>query len=149
MTDKDKTNERMFIIRDFLDEFYNKTVFRSANKSGANIPPSLIKFLFAFVDPDIEYPIGEIAKNARVKRSTITDMVDRMEKDKIAERIRDPKDRRLVKVKLTSKGKRMRKDFYKRRHNEFQKIFEQLGDKKTSRFISHLNEARKLLKQIT
>jgi DNA-binding MarR family transcriptional regulator len=149
MKNEDITNERMFIIRDFLDEFYNKTVFRDGDKSGANISPSLIKFLFAFTDPDLEYPIGEIGRNARVKRSTITDMVDRMEKDKIAERMRDTEDRRIVKVRLTAKGKKMRKDFYKRRREEFLEIFEQLGNKDTSCFISHLNEALKILRQIT
>ncbi|MFC1591305.1 MarR family winged helix-turn-helix transcriptional regulator [Thermodesulfobacteriota bacterium] len=147
-TKLDNIDNQMFVIKEFIDEFYNKTVFSSENSSGSDLSPSLIKSLFAFADENVEYPIGELGENARVKRSTMTDMVDRMERDGIAERVRDPEDRRLVKVRLTGKGKQIRQEFYIKRRAEFENVFSQLQKDEVRDFIHHLAEASKILKKI-
>ena len=144
----DDIDYQMNIIKFFIDEFYNKTVFRSANKNGADLSPSFIKSLFAFVNPDADYPIGELGKNARVKSSTMTDMVDRMEDEGLAERVRDKNDRRLVRVRLTKKGKKTRQEFYKKRRKEFESIFNQLAPEDVHKFIKNMSEATEILKKI-
>ncbi|MBW1856166.1 MAG: MarR family transcriptional regulator, partial [Deltaproteobacteria bacterium] len=100
----------MLVIKDFIDEFYNKTLFQSGKVLNSDLTPSQIKSLFAFRVDDEEYPIGELGRNARVKSSTMTDMIDRLEKEKIVERIRDDGDRRVVKVRLTDKGKKIKRE---------------------------------------
>ena len=90
---------KMAVIKDFMDVFYDETLFKNGKKKDSDLPPSTIKSLFAFPDENKAYPIGELADNARVKGSTITDMVDRLERDGIAERVRISGDRRVVKVK--------------------------------------------------
>ena len=144
----DNIDYQMNIIKFFIDEFYNKTVFRSENKSGTDLSPSFIKSLFAFVNPEEDYPIGELGKNARVKSSTMTDMVDRMEDEGLAERVRDKNDRRLVKVRLTKKGKKTRQEFYKKRRSEFESIFNQLAPEEVHKFIKNMSEATEILKKI-
>ena len=144
----DNIDYQMNIIKFFIDEFYNKTVFRSENKSGTDLSPSFIKSLFAFVNPEEDYPIGELGRNARVKSSTMTDMVDRMEDEGLAERIRDRNDRRLVKVRLTKKGKKTRQEFYKKRRGEFESIFNQLAPEDVHKFIKNMSEATEILKKI-
>ena len=69
---------QMLIIKDFIDEFYNKTVFHGGIALNSDLTPSQIKSLFAFEKDDHEYPIGELGRNARVKSSTMTDMIDRL-----------------------------------------------------------------------
>ncbi|RPF55437.1 MarR family winged helix-turn-helix transcriptional regulator [Aquisalibacillus elongatus] len=49
--------------------------------------------------------IGELSKKMYLAFSTTTDLVDRMEKSNLIERIRDPKDRRVVRIHLLDKGK--------------------------------------------
>ena len=139
---------QMNIIKNFIDEFYNKTVFKSENENGTDLSPSFIKSLFAFESIDKEYPIGELGKNARVKSSTMTDMVDRMEKAGLAERVRDNNDRRLVKVRLTEKGKQTRQEFYKKRRSEFASLFNQLDPDEVHKFIKNLSEATEILNKI-
>ena len=139
---------KMLIVKEFIDEFYQKTVFRSGKIDSGDIKPSLIKSLFAFDDPGEEYPIGELARKARVKTSTITDMVDRMERDKIATRVRDKEDRRIVKIKLTEKGKKLRHKFYLQRREEFRNMFKQLKKKEIDEFIRHLAGATEILRKI-
>ena len=144
----DNIDYQMNIIKFFIDEFYNKTVFRSENKSGTDLSPSFIKSLFAFVNPEEDYPIGELGKNASVKSSTMTDMVDRMENEGLVERVKDKNDRRLVKVRLTKKGKKTRQEFYKKRRKEFESIFNQLAPEDVHKFIKNMSEATEILKKI-
>ena len=144
----DTINSRMRVIRDFIDEFYNKTIFKNGKKSDLDLSPTVIKMLFAFLDEEASYPIGRLADNAHVKRSTITDMVDRLEKDALLERITDARDRRVVKVRLTDKGRKLKSDFTRMCRSEFQDIFSQLSKTETDTLIHHLEEAHNLLKKI-
>ena len=144
----DTLDAKMSVIKDFIAAFYDETLFRNGKKMAADLSPSFIKSLFAFADEDKSYPIGELGENARVKSSTMTDMVDRLERDGIAERIRDNGDRRVVKVRLTTKGKKIRREFSKRRREEFQTLFSQLKEEDTLHLIYHLEEASKILRKI-
>lgn len=49
--------------------------------------------------------IGELSKKMYLAFSTTTDLVDRMEKNELIVRIRDPKDRRVVRIHLLDKGR--------------------------------------------
>ncbi|MDC3412571.1 MarR family transcriptional regulator [Aquibacillus sp. 3ASR75-11] len=49
--------------------------------------------------------IGELSNKIHLAFSTTTDLVDRMEKNNIVERIRDAKDKRVVRIHLLDKGK--------------------------------------------
>ena len=139
---------RMFVVKDFIDEFYNKTLFQSGKISNPELTPSQIKSIFAFEEEDKEYPIGKLGKNAQVKRSAITNMIDCLEKEGIAERVRDGEDRRVVKVRLTGKGRKVRREFIQRRRKEVEKIFSKLSEKDKDSLLHHLEEAYHILQKI-
>ena len=52
-------------------------------------------------------PLGELSKKMYLRPSTITGLVDRLEKRGYVARVRDQRDRRVIKILLTSKGKRL------------------------------------------
>jgi len=140
---------QMLIVRDFIDEFYNKTVFQhGGSSSGSDLSPTIIKSLYAFQDENQAYPIGELGRNARVKSSTITDMVDRLERDGIAERYKDNGDRRIIKVRLTEKGKKIRREFTSKRRKEFEALFAKLDEKEKRALLHHLEGAYQILRKI-
>ena len=141
-------NAQMVVVRQFMDEFYNKTVFQEEGNLSSDLTASQIKSLFAFQDDGKAYPIGELGRNARVKRSTITDMVDRLERDGIAERFREDGDRRVVKVRLTDKGKKIRREFYLKRRKEMEAIFSKFDENERRALLNHLKGAYQLLKKI-
>ena len=139
---------QMLIIKDFIDEFYNKTVFHGGRALNSDLTPSQIKSLFAFEKDDHAYPIGEMGKNARVKSSTMTDMIDRLEKDGIAERIRDDGDRRVVKVRLTNKGKKIKRQLSVKMRTGVEEAFSHLSEDEKKILIGHLRGAYQILKRI-
>ena len=141
-------NTQMLVVKDFIDEFYNKTLFQSGKVLNADLTPSQIKSLFAFKENDKGYPIGELGRNARVKSSTMTDMIDRLEKDGIVERIRDDRDRRVVKVCLTSKGKNIKRKFTQKSRKDVGAAFSKLSEEEKKSLLDHLKGAYQILKKI-
>jgi DNA-binding MarR family transcriptional regulator len=141
-------NAQMLVIKDFIDEFYNKTLFQSGKVLNSDLTPSQIKSLFAFRVDDEEYPIGELGRNAQVKSSTMTDMIDRLEKEKIAERIRDDGDRRVVKVRLTDKGKKIKREFTQKTRKGVETAFSKLSEEEIRTLLDHLKGAYQILKKI-
>ena len=144
----DVLDTRMFVVKDFIDEFYNKTLFQSGKVVNPELTPSQIKSIFAFEEEDKEYPIGKLGKNAQVKRSAITNMIDCLEKEGIAERVRDGIDRRVVKVRLTGKGRKIRREFIQRRRKEVEKVFSKLSEKDKDALFHHLEGAYHILQKI-
>jgi len=137
----------MIILRNFIDELYAKTVFRNGRIGEQEPTPGTIKFLFAFENSDGQYPIGILGRRARIKRSTITDLADRMEHEGLAERVRSGHDRRVVAVRLTEKGRKMREIFSGQRKREIQSLFARLHPDEIERLIACLAEATAILKR--
>jgi len=108
---------------------------------------SEIKALSAFRG-ERDYTMGELSKNAQVTMSSMTEMIDKLEKKGIAERGRDVNDRRVVKVKLTSKGKKLRKEFMQKRFKDMMDIFGKLSEKELNELIASLKRARCILEKV-
>ncbi|MGB8956666.1 MAG: MarR family transcriptional regulator [Tumebacillaceae bacterium] len=51
--------------------------------------------------------IGELSSKLYLAYSTTTDLVDRMERNELVERVRDTNDRRVVRLHMKAKGKEM------------------------------------------
>jgi DNA-binding MarR family transcriptional regulator len=68
---------------------------------------SLAKFgvLARLVAAGEPLPLSTLAERSACVRSNITQLVDRLESDKLVVRVPDPRDRRLVRAALTSEGR--------------------------------------------
>jgi DNA-binding MarR family transcriptional regulator len=139
--------EKIMEVKDFYIEFFKKTLVMDGRKSGFDFTLSEIKALGAFRG-DKDYTMGELSKNAQVAMPSMTEMVDKLEKHGIAERYRDGNDRRVVKVRLTSEGKRLRKEFMQKRLKEMKEIFGKLSEIELNDLIESLKRARRILEKI-
>jgi len=139
--------EKIMEVKDFYIEFFKKTLVMDGRKSGFDFTLSEIKALGAFRG-DKDYTMGELSKNAQVAMPSMTEMVDKLEKHGIAERYRDENDRRVVKVRLTSKGKRLRKEFMQKRLKEMKEIFGKLSEIELNDLIESLKRARRILEKV-
>ncbi|SER75572.1 DNA-binding transcriptional regulator, MarR family [Gracilibacillus ureilyticus] len=59
--------------------------------------------------------IGELSQKIHLAFSTTTDLVDRMEKNGIVKRVKDSKDRRVVRIHLLDEGKEIIKEVVEKR----------------------------------
>jgi DNA-binding MarR family transcriptional regulator len=147
-TKPEDLNSQLIVVREFIEELFDKTLFREVGNLSSDLSQSQIKSMSAFRDENKAYSIGELRKNARVKRSTISVMVDRLERDGIAERFREDGDRRVVKVRLTEKGKKNRSEFYQKRRKEMEAIFSKLPEKESRALLDYLHKAYQILRKI-
>jgi DNA-binding MarR family transcriptional regulator len=67
--------------------------------------PQFIALQWLFEDEDMT--IGDLSSKMFLACSTTTDLVDRMEKNKLVERVKDNKDRRIVRIHLLDEGVRI------------------------------------------
>jgi DNA-binding MarR family transcriptional regulator len=76
-------------------------------------PPQFVALQWLFEEGDMT--IGELSNKMYLACSTTTDLVDRMEKNLLVERVKDMGDRRVVRIHLLEEGKRIIDEVIKKR----------------------------------
>lgn len=89
-------------------------------------PPQFQALLYLVKEENLT--IGELSKKMYLACSTITDLVDRMEKNKMVKRVRDQKDRRVVRVSVLSKGHKIIEKVLNARREYLRDILGDLDD---------------------
>lgn len=89
------------------------------NISGFNGAQGRILFVL-WAEDDI--PISELARKTGLAKTTLTSMLDRMEKQALVERVCSPADRRTVRIRLTDTARQFR-DRYEQVSEEMNQIF--------------------------
>ncbi len=72
------------------------------NHHGVNLAQSFV--LFSLLEND-GLTLSEVSSRAQIENSSLTTMVDRLEKENLVQRRLYPQDRRVVKVYLTDEGR--------------------------------------------
>lgn len=99
------------------------------------------KILYLLAKNDYVYQ-NQLAKLAQIKPGSLTQVLEKMEKDQLIIRERDENDRRLVYVRLSAAGK---KQFAKnvQYHHDFQRFMtEPLSEEEMASFITTLGKLR-------
>ncbi len=102
----DHTKQIIFSIRRLIQasELYTKELNKKYQISAAQLNCILTLEEFGPLPP------SQIARNMMVKSSTVTGVVDRLEKKGFAERMRNSPDRRVITIQLTEAGKKLAKN---------------------------------------
>ncbi len=137
----------MHSLRKLFAKLFNQISKSGRTLAGVSISMSQLKALLAFHD-DRDYSMGELSKNALVKMPSMTEMVDRLEGSGILERMRDPDDRRVVKVRMTEKGRSQHKELIDKRRDEMCRLFAQLPDKDQKDLAHSLKKVSSILGKI-
>lgn len=83
-------------------------------------PPQFIALMSLNEDGDMT--IGELSAKLYLACSTTTDLIDRMEKNKLVVRVKDANDRRVVRVHLLDEGKRILYELLKKRQSYLEDV---------------------------
>lgn len=91
--------------------------------------------------------IGELSNKMFLACSTVTDLLDRMERNELVVRVKDEKDRRVVRIKVLEKGSIMIEEVLKSRRKYISEILEDIPDEMVDSIyevMSLLNNKMKL-----
>jgi len=99
----DHTKQIIFSIRRLIQasELYTKELNKKYQISAAQLNCILTLYEYGPLPP------SKIADHMMVKSSTVTGVVDRLEKKGLAERMRNSPDRRVITIQLTEEGKEL------------------------------------------
>jgi DNA-binding MarR family transcriptional regulator len=99
----DHTKQIIFSIRRLIqaNELYTKELNKKYHVSSAQLNCILTLYEYGPLPP------SKIASRIMVKSSTVTGVVDRLEKKGLAERMRNSPDRRVITIQLTEAGKKL------------------------------------------
>ena len=135
---------RMLEVKNLFSGISTEMVKNSVGIMGFAVNMSQLKAMTAFSEDSL-LSMGELCKMANIKMPSMTEVVDRFEKEGILERIRNNEDRRVVKVKMTAKGKKMHKEVLKRRANELTKMFGVLTTEDRTKLVDSLKNVSEIL----
>jgi DNA-binding MarR family transcriptional regulator len=137
----------LIAIRNLFSDLFQQMVMNSKGLMGFPVNSSQLKAMAAFHE-DRQYSMGELCKIAKVKMPSMTEVVDRLEKEGFVERVRDTNDRRVVKVQLTPAGKKAHNGILKTRQQELMNIFGCLDERERQRFLKALRTASATMKHV-
>ena len=84
--------------------------------------------------------INELTKKTSIGKSTLTGILDGLEKDGYVTRIRSTDDRRKIFVKLTEKSKKLRYKYQKVSEEMTEKFYRGISDEEIDRFEGTLHK---------
>lgn len=82
--------------------------------------------------------IGELSSKMYIANSTMTDLVDRMEKSELVQRVRSTNDRRVVQVHLLDKGRDIIDQVIRARQQYLQDVLSKFDTEEIKTIKAHL-----------
>ncbi len=87
-------------------------------------------------------PMAEVAKILSVKTSSASVLVDRLIREKMLKRERDDRDRRIVWISVTPKGRKVVGQILEQKRDTFKEIFRPLTAAERGQYLAVLNKVK-------
>lgn len=108
-------------------------------------PPQFVALQWLFEEGDMT--IGELSSKMFLAFSTTTDLIDRMEKNELVSRVKDDKDRRVVRINLLSEGERIIDEVIKKRQLYLQDILSDFSNTDIASLTKNLTKLHQEMRE--
>lgn len=92
-------------------------------------------FVLEFLSHGDESKMTDIAKFINVSTAALTQVTNRLVRDGYVMRIKDPSDRRIIRIKLTAKGTRTVTDIVGKRKEMVMKMFSVISSEEREQYL--------------
>lgn len=92
-----------------------------------------------------ELTMGELCQKMFLACSTATDLIDRMERNQLIERVRDTSDRRVIRLKVLPKGATIIEEVLEARRSYLANILNELDVAEMERLIQSMEQLNYLM----
>ncbi len=114
--------------------------------SAFGITPPQYNALY-ILNRDGSLTMGELCQKMYLAFSTMTDLINRMERNGYIERIRDEKDRRVVRLRVTERGQRVIHEVLSARLRYLSLVLDRVSAEDKARLITSLKQLHELMTQ--
>ena len=90
-------------------------------------------------------PMNELAHFLKVTRPAATGLVDRLIAQGLVSREGDSRDRRIVRVRLTPKGRRILSDIWEQKRRMLQEVFGRIAPARRQQYLQTLEQVVQIL----
>jgi DNA-binding MarR family transcriptional regulator len=108
-------------------------------------PPQFVALQWLFEEGDMT--IGELSTKMYLAFSTTTDLIDRMEKNELLRRVKDDKDRRVVRIHLLEEGNRIIDEVITKRQNYLQDVLTNFSTSEIASLKENLTKLHQEMKE--
>ncbi|MDI2588297.1 MarR family transcriptional regulator [Psychrobacillus sp. NEAU-3TGS] len=91
--------------------------------------------------------IGDLSTKMYLAFSTTTDLIDRMERSELVQRVRDEQDRRVVRIHLLAEGERIIEEVIDKRQQYLKDILGQFNEKEVANLSILLEKLHQEMKK--
>jgi DNA-binding MarR family transcriptional regulator len=113
--------------------------------SGSITPPQI--FILIYLNKTGELRMTDVARYLSVTTAAATGLVDRLVKADYVQRVYDPADRRIIKVKLTGKGSDLVKKIIVNKVSRIREVFSKLPAGDREDYLRVLTRIKNILDQ--
>ena len=107
-------------------------------------PPQFVALQWLHDSGDMT--IGDLSNKMYLAFSTTTDLVDRMEKSQLVQRVRDEQDRRVVRIHLLSEGERVIQEVIEKRQDYLRELLAHFETDEAQDLLQLLQKLHLLMK---
>ncbi|WP_342598542.1 MarR family transcriptional regulator [Psychrobacillus sp. FSL H8-0483] len=108
-------------------------------------PPQFVALQWLFELGDMT--IGDLSNKMYLAFSTTTDLIDRMEKSELVQRVRDEQDRRVVRIHLLKEGERIIEEVIDKRQQYLKDILDQFDQDEAANLAILLKKLHQEMKK--
>jgi DNA-binding MarR family transcriptional regulator len=137
----------MHEVNGHLSALFSSMAKNSIGIMGMPINVSQLKAMSAF-NQDTQYSMGELCKLTQVKMPSMTEVADKLEAEGMFKRVRDKKDRRVVRINLTKQGKAMHDKIMASRNENLKEVFGELNEKEQTTLLNSLKNVADILSKV-
>jgi len=110
----------------------------------AKLPIAQFRLVKALPNDEIGETMGRLSDELHIKASALTQVADRAIQQKLVERVSDPDDRRVVRLRLTDEGRQWNEDRLARRRARLNRIWQGITPEERIEFLSAVHTLDRL-----
>jgi len=140
--DEERLNQMVDDIYLFFPLF-KKKLFKHKKKLKQNRMSHSYYHILKVLEKRGELPMSEIGRMVYISKSNMTSLIDKLVENKLAERLPDKNDRRVINIALTKEGNELLNEWRKHSNNEIKMNLSTLSEedlKKLSESVKNIKE---------
>ena len=145
--DEERLNQMVDDIYMFFPLF-RKKLFKHKKKLKQNKMPHSYYHILKVLKKRGELPMSEIGRMVYISKSNMTSLIDKLVENKLAERLPDKNDRRVINITLTEAGNELLNEWRKHSNNEIKLNLAALSDEDLEKFADSVKNIKEILNKM-
>ena len=137
-----KTGSKIALLIRVINLKINENIRNTFKDSGLTMPQMMV---IRILSKHNQMKLSEISNKMNLANSTVSGIIDRLEKIDVVKRVRSKEDKRVVYVELSSKAKELHEGFHNLMNEYLEDIIRDANEEQINRILNGLETLKDLL----